>query len=128
MTYLDTHTAVYLYAGKIGALSPNATEAIDGDDDLLISPMVLLELEYLRERKRILRNTWREILVALEIEWGVRVCHYPFPVIAEAAAEHCRWTGDPFDRIIVANAIANNNSPLVTQDRSIRKHYRSAIW
>ena len=128
MTYLDTYTAVCLYTGNIAVLSPRAKTAIDADDDLLISPMVTLELQYLRERKRALRDAWRDVVVALEIEWGVHVCQYSFAVVAATAADKIRWTGDPFDRIIVAQAMANGGSPLVTSDREIRKHYSPAVW
>jgi PIN domain nuclease of toxin-antitoxin system len=128
LIYVDTYTAICLYAGNIGALPPNAKKAIDGDEDLRISPMVVLELEYLRDRKRVLRDAWRDVVSALEIEWGVRICDYPFPVIAATAADKVPWTGDPFDRIIVAHAMANGSSPLVTPDRAIRRHYPPAIW
>jgi PIN domain nuclease of toxin-antitoxin system len=128
LTYLDTYTAVCLYTGNIAVLSPRAKTAIDADDDLLISPMVTLELQHLRERKRALRDAWRDVVVALEIEWGVHVCQYSFAVVAATAADKIRWTGDPFDRIIVAHAMANGGSPLVTSDREIRKHYSPAVW
>jgi PIN domain nuclease of toxin-antitoxin system len=38
-----------------------------------------------------------------------------------------KWTCDPFDRLIVANAKAAG-APLVTKDEGIRRHYRRAIW
>ena len=109
MTYLDTYTAVCLYAGNIGALSSAAKAAIEDDDDLLISPMVLLELHYLRERKRVVRDSWRDITMALEVDWGVHVCQHPFAPIAATAADRVTWTADPFDRLIVAHAMANGD-------------------
>jgi PIN domain nuclease of toxin-antitoxin system len=128
LTYLDTYTAVCLYAGNVEALSSKATTAIDSDEDLLVSPLVILELQYLKERKRVLRDAWRDIVLALEIEWGVHVCQYNFAAVAATAADSVHWTGDPFDRIIVAQAMTNGKSPLVTPDRTIRSHYSAAIW
>ena len=45
-------------------------------------------------------------------------------LITQALRE--KWTRDPFDRLIVANAKAAG-APLITKDERIRKHYRRAI-
>jgi PIN domain nuclease of toxin-antitoxin system len=45
-----------------------------------------------------------------------------------SAALGAKWTREPGDRIIVANAIANNEAPLVTSDRRIHERYPNAIW
>jgi PIN domain nuclease of toxin-antitoxin system len=37
------------------------------------------------------------------------------------------WTRDPFDRLIVANALAND-APLITKDEEIRRNYSRSIW
>jgi len=37
------------------------------------------------------------------------------------------WTRDPFDRIIVGNAAAEN-AVLITKDNSILEHYEHAVW
>ena len=50
--YLDTHVAVWLHAGLIEKLSLEAKRQIEAND-LLLSPMVLLEFLYLYERERI---------------------------------------------------------------------------
>ena len=42
-------------------------------------------------------------------------------------ADHLSWTRDPFDRLIVAHAIAFA-APLCTRDRHLRDHYRAAFW
>ena len=47
-------------------------------------------------------------------------------IVAENAAEQ-KWVRDPFDRLIVGHASAND-APLVTKDEKIRKHYRRAVW
>jgi acetylornithine deacetylase/succinyl-diaminopimelate desuccinylase-like protein len=37
------------------------------------------------------------------------------------------WTRDPFDRLIVANAMADG-ATLITADRVILRHFDQAIW
>jgi len=44
------------------------------------------------------------------------------------SALQIKWTRDPGDRIIVANAAACNEALLVTSDRRIHEHYPNAIW
>lgn len=50
--YLDTHVVVWLYEKDEQRISPLARELIESSD-LLVSPMVLLEVEYLFETGRI---------------------------------------------------------------------------
>ena len=37
------------------------------------------------------------------------------------------WTRDPFDRLIVANAMADGVK-LITADENIRAHFKDAVW
>jgi PIN domain nuclease of toxin-antitoxin system len=37
------------------------------------------------------------------------------------------WTRDPFDRLIVANAMADG-APLITADETILANFRDAVW
>ena len=52
MIYLDTHIIVWLYSGELGLFSEKAVELIE-NNDIFISSMVTLELQYLLETKRI---------------------------------------------------------------------------
>ena len=123
--YLDTSVAVWLSQGKVSSLSKEV-KSILRRADLLISPMVLLELEVLYEiRRTILRS--RDIQLKLEYELGVRVCDHSFRLIVEAALSE-KWTRDPFDRVIVAHAKANGFAPLVSADEAVAKHYPRTIW
>ncbi len=124
--YLDTHVAVRLANGNLSQISPSALD-VTAKTDLLISPMVLLELESLFELKRETRLTAEDLLHKLELELGVRVCQLSFRSIARVAAGE-RWTRDPFDRIIVAQARAHGLSELISADRLILQHYPRAIW
>jgi PIN domain nuclease of toxin-antitoxin system len=88
--------------------------------------MVFFELELLFEIKRI-KQSARDIQRKVEFELGVRLCDLPFATIAAAALDE-KWTRDPFDRLIVANAKANGFAWLISADESIRQHYPRAVW
>jgi PIN domain nuclease of toxin-antitoxin system len=122
--YLDTHVAVWLYAGQV-SLIPLAAQTMIEEQDVTISPMVVLELEYLHEIER-LSVSASVIVESLEASLGLRVCTLPFHLlVTEAAAQ--KWTRDPFDRIIAANAICAK-SDLLTKDTTIREHCSYATW
>ena len=125
VAYLDTHVAVFLHAGAVDELSNDAKRRIEASD-LLISPMVFLELEYLREREAIAADV-PTILADLSSDFGVSLCQLPLASVAKQAMD-LNWVRDPFDRLIVANARANGNAPLITKDRLIRRHYARAVW
>ena len=123
--YVDTQVAVWLAEANLAKISQKALSLIQ-IADLRISPMAIVELQYLYEIRRII-VTPQEILVKLSAEIGLTVCNYPFPIIAEIALGET-WTRDPFDRIIVAHAKANGAAPLLTKDEAIRANYDNARW
>jgi len=125
ISYLDTNVVVFLHSGNAARLSRRAIEQIEGTD-LLASAMVMLELEMLYEKGTI-NFTASQILSDLNQQLGLSVCQLPMAVIMNAALQ-IKWTREPGDRIIVANAIANNEVPLVTSDRRIHEHYPNSIW
>ena len=49
MIYLDTHVVLWLYLRKGEGLSGRARQLIEYEPVILISPMILLELDYLHE-------------------------------------------------------------------------------
>ena len=117
---------VYLHYGEVRELSSEAKRQIDRADELLISPMVLLEFDYLFQRKRIATPA-KELYATLNTSFGISICAIPFGMIA-AEAIGIEWTMDPFDRLIVASALVDHRSPLITRDRLIRDHYAEAVW
>ena len=123
--YLDTHVVAWLYASGDQLLSGDALRRIEEADEIRISPMVRLELQYLYEIGRVAEPATLA-LDALQAGTGLRMCDAPFPAVARAA-EGETWTRDPFDRIIVAQA-ALRAAPLVTKDRSLHEHYDRAVW
>ena len=124
-TYLDTSVAVWLAQGTSGRLTPKARNHIESAE-LLLSPIVLLELEYLYEIKKLLLPA-RELQRKLSHELGVQVCDFELPKIADFALNEI-WTRDPFDRMIVAHAKASGFAWLVSSDEEIAQHYPRTVW
>lgn len=124
-SYLDTNIVIFLHSGNAARLTQRAVEQIERAG-LLISAMVMLEIEMLYEKGAI-RYAAPQILADLHQAIGVSVCQLPMAVIMNSALQ-VKWTREPGDRIIVANAIANNQAPLVTSDRRIQDQYPNAIW
>ncbi|MGH9615381.1 MAG: type II toxin-antitoxin system VapC family toxin [Acidobacteriaceae bacterium] len=125
IAYLDTNVVIWLAQGNLNRISPKAKDAME-KADLLISPMVLIELEYLYEIQRI-KLPSRDVQRKVAYEIGVRVCDLPFPSVANTAIDE-KWTRDPFDRFIVAQAKANGFAFLVSADDEIAEHYPRTLW
>ena len=115
---------VWLYDALTDRLSKPAAEAIE-DNDLVISWMVELELQFLHEIGR-LRVKPAEIFRYLSTQIGLRLSDVSLDRIVRAAAG-MDWTRDVFDRLIAAESSAMN-LPLVTKDRTIRSHHKLSIW
>jgi PIN domain nuclease of toxin-antitoxin system len=124
VTYLDTNVLLWL-AGAPDQLSRRARQTIDRDEPLLISPMVELEVEYLYEIGRINRPAV-EVVAHLRGVVNLQTCDRSFPAVA-AKARELKWTRDPFDRLITAQA-ALGSDPLLTRDKIIRANYSHAFW
>ena len=122
--YLDTHVVIWLYQKDEQRISRLGRELIESSD-LLVSPMVLLELEYLFETGRT-RARAAEVYDYLHHTIQIGVCSKPFAAVARKSIG-MKWTRDPFDRLITAQA-ALDESPLLTKDDTIRTHYPEAVW
>ena len=125
ISYLDTNVAIFLHSGDAGRLTPRAISQLERSG-LLVSAMVMLELEILYE-KGVLRYPAAQILADLSQQIAVSVCQLPMAVVMGYALR-VKWTRDPGDRVIVANAMANNDAPLITSDRRIQAEYPNVIW
>ena len=124
IAYLDTHAAIRLADGRLH-IGRDAARLIHRSE-LLISPLVLVELEDLHEIGRLALPA-RDILRKLEHEIGLRLCDLPFAEVARAALDE-KWTRDAFDRIIVAQARLNGLAPLISSDEKIAEHYPRTVW
>lgn len=124
MIYLDTHVVAWMYAGEPNLLPVSVRKLLESED-LLISPMVELELQYLFESGRA-TVPGRDVVEFLEVEIGLARCGLPFAQVVGGALG-LDWTRDPFDRLIVAQARARR-LPLLTRDQTILDHYDEALW
>ena len=121
---LDTHAVVWLYTGEIERFSPEGRVLLESEQ-LTVSPIVQLELTYLHEIGR-LKIGGADILGDLESRVRLYIVNQPLLAVVQAAAS-LDWTRDPFDRLIVGDALAAN-SPLLTKDDSIHANVALAVW
>jgi PIN domain nuclease of toxin-antitoxin system len=122
--YLDTHVVVWLYAGLTARLSPTVRDLLNSSD-LLISPVVLLELQYLYETGRTM-EPGSTVVQDLSQRISLQVSEEAFQHVIILAIQQT-WTREPFDKIIVGQA-ALRQTTLVTKDRAMRQHYPHAFW
>lgn len=118
--HLDTHVLVWLDIGATDRLSDPALAAIDRGLPA-ISPMVMLELAFLHEIGR-LKVRPETVLDNV----SVSVSRSSFTAVIETAMG-LNFTRDPFDRIIVSNAITEG-AVLISRDERIRDAYELAVW
>jgi PIN domain nuclease of toxin-antitoxin system len=122
IVYIDTHIVVWLFEKQLKKFSPSTLDILE-KNQILISPMVALELEFLNEVKKIKHHA-KDIISELTFTIGLEITHSNFHHIIEHAINF-EWTRDPFDRIIVAEA-STYNATLITHDKTILTHYKKA--
>ena len=125
MIYLDTHVIAWLYAKGPTAVPAAARQLIEETDDIRISPMVRLEMQYLFEIARVAAPA-STVLDELTVKIGLRICDAPFLQVIQET-ERQPWTRDPFDRLIVAQA-SLHGAVLITKDDTISDNYAHTIW
>ena len=125
---LDTHV-VQWWSAEPDRLSPAATEALLGADELAVASITWFELAWLAEHERITvaipTRSWLEQLAA-----GVRTVGTTPAIAAAAVALPTSFPGDPADRLIYATAI-EHGWRLVTKDQRLRDHVHPrpvTIW
>lgn len=122
--HLDTHAVVYLYAGQLEVFTKRTISILE-KSLLCISDIVRLELQYLLEINRITANPG-DIVSDLSNEIGLVISSNTSQRVIDKAIS-IDFTRDPFDRIIVADAMLED-AMLVTKDRKIAKFYHKTIW
>ncbi len=126
MIHLDTHVAVWLYAGEHDRIPSDLRSRLEAEP-IAVSPMVRLELAFLNEIGR-LAHLPAQVLDELHRSLGVTADATPFvDVISLAATARLDFTRDPFDRIIAAQAMAAR-ATLATKDATLLAHVEAAVW
>jgi PIN domain nuclease of toxin-antitoxin system len=87
--------------------------------------MAVFELEILFELGRV-REDSSAIVTTLNRQIGLAVCDTVFLDILDRARTFA-WTRDPFDRLIVANAMADG-ARLLTANKTILANFKDAVW
>ena len=124
MIYLDTHVVIWMYQKDQQKFTPTGYSLIE-KEELVISPMVELEIEYLFEIKKITERS-AVIIDYMRRQIGLTISDTPFSEVSKRAAL-LKWTRDPFDRLITAQADLQTAS-LLTKDGTIHTHYPKAVW
>lgn len=123
--YLDTHVVIWLRQKERVKFSKTALENIEKAHTLLISPVVELELKFLQEIGRI-DDTPYNIIGDLNAMIGLKIDKISLSEVIQKGML-IEWTRDPFNRLIVAHAMAKDHS-LLTKDDKILSHFSGAIW
>ena len=125
MIYLNTHVVLWLYLRKGEGLSVRARQLIEYEPVILISPIILLELDYLHEIGRTTLGS-AHVFNYLYQRIDLKLCQKSFIDVVREASQ-LSWTRDPFDRIITAQSAIDQNT-LITKDKIIQKNYEHAVW
>lgn len=124
IVHLDTHIIVWIAMQEHDRFPSSIISRIE-TADLMIAPIVILELQYLVETKRIQGNPLK-IIENLQTAMGLEICKDPFEQLIKESLS-LSWTRDPFDRLIVAQA-SLARAILLTKDQNILRHYPRAVW
>ncbi len=93
---------------------------------LYCSPIVLIELNFLFQKNRITQPP-NKILSKLSNELEVRLSTTPYIDLVHRGLR-INWTRDPFDLLITAEVIDQQNHYLITKDELILANCKEAIW
>ncbi|GLK47899.1 hypothetical protein GCM10017620_08720 [Brevundimonas intermedia] len=126
MTHLDTQVALWLYYRLDRQISRPAQAQLARARDLRLSPLVLVEIEILIEIGRVKLKTADLLLRDLQDRLDLSLSDASTAAVSEAACRFA-WTRDPFDRLIVANAVVDG-AKLITADQVILRHFHQAVW
>lgn len=124
IAFLDTHALLLLGQGRTSRFGAESRRLLL-TAELRVSPIVLLELHYLRESGRVVVDPDRAYADVLA-ECDVAESSDPFTAVVREA-KSLAWARDPFDRLIVGAAMVHR-AKLVTKDANIHEHFDGAVW
>lgn len=125
MIHIDTHIAIWLFNAEVERFSVAATACL-AENPIGYSPMLRHELDLLDQRGRLPAPSASAVLRYITEAFAAKESRLAFDVVIDAA-QPLVWTRDPFDRLIVATAMAEGVG-LVTADRDVRNNFEYAVW
>jgi len=120
----DTHPLVW-YLTDNPRLSSEA-KRIFNEDYIFIPCIVLLELVYLIEKKRIAADL-DSFFRSISSSTNYRIEPLCLPIIEKSRRIPREKVADPWDRLIAATSM-HLNFPLITKDESLREIGLEVIW
>ena len=123
---LDTHAFLWFVVGD-ARLSRRALHTIENDEaELFLSVASVWEMAIKSSMRRLTLPLPVTAYIAEKIENGFRVLpiEWEYAAAVENLPFHHR---DPFDRLIIAQALAEN-MPIVTADPVFRAYHTKVIW
>lgn len=122
---IDTHVFVWWLLDP-QKLSKRTLALLSRDDaQFWVCTISLLEMQYLIEIDRI-QMEMQHVLAYLDRTENFALL--PFNQLELIHAVNLRGTRDPFDRIIMASAVAHE-IPLITKDRWMRREFaKQTVW
>lgn len=120
--HVDTNVVVRLFRRQHARITRRAQKAIERG--FILSPIVRLELEILRDKERL--PSADAVVSAIAQTLPISMADTALDAIV-AYAEGLAWSRDPFDRLIVAAALADGRR-LVTSDTQVAEHFNGVIW
>jgi PIN domain nuclease of toxin-antitoxin system len=121
---VDTHVLLWLLLGDRAAISREAEEALsDADNSVSVSAVSVWEIALKRTRGRLrIGDAWPLAITALGFD------AMPVTALHARAVEELPWHHrDPFDRMLVAQATAEDHV-LVTADERLAAYDIEVIW
>jgi PIN domain nuclease of toxin-antitoxin system len=122
--YLDTHAAIWAAEYQVKRFTEVGRRRLE-EEEVRLSPMVLAELCLLHEIGRIEMEP-QVVLRDVHRYFGAQLCDRPFEDVA-LAASWLKFTRDPFDRLLCAQALAGGGD-LLTKDEHLLEHFPRAVW
>lgn len=122
--FLDTHVLIWLFQREKKPFSRRALSLIDSAE-IFLPAISIIELQFLFEIGKLLIAP-QDIIDNLQESVSLLKMPADIHKIIDASMT-LNWTRDPFDRLIVAEAIIHK-ACLLTKDRNIRAYFEDALW
>jgi PIN domain nuclease of toxin-antitoxin system len=125
----DTHSLFWYMTGdpKLSAIAEKIFRKVDDSQDQIFIPcIVLFELLYLAEKKKI-KPSFDDVLAMLPKSENYKVEPLCLPIISNSQQVPRDKVRDPWDRLIVATSL-HLRLPLITKNENLRDMGFDVVW